>query len=141
MNHSSFEPVDLNCATSEQRAMVNACFAGDAPERWRDIAALNFVALRAVSIFSSQSDEALALMSVNLVHQLVSSYGGTQPYIPQGVKFFQGNKYDLIASEFNGRNIRELARKHHVSDTRVRQIIQEQEDLKKSSRTATTSSN
>lgn len=80
-------------------------------------------------------------MAVNLVHQLVSSFGGGALYIPTGMKFFKGNKNALIAREFNGANIRQLARKHRVSDMRVRQIIQEQADLKKSARPAMTSSN
>ncbi len=141
MNHSNFEPVDLSSATNQQRALVNAAFAGKVPEVWLDFAELNFVALRVSPALATLSDEKLALIAVNLVYQLASSYGGTQPYIPQGAKFFQGNKYALIVSQFNGTNIRELARKHRVSDTRVRQIIQEQADLKKSARAATTSSN
>lgn len=131
MKHSSVEPVDLTRVTSEQLATVNACFAGNAPELWCDIAELNFAALRAASIFDSQSDEALAAMSVNLVYQLVASFGGTQMYIPSGTKFHQSAKSAQIAKEFNGRNIRQLAMKHQCSETRIRQIIQKDADSKK----------
>lgn len=128
---SIFEPVDLSRATDEQLAMVNANFAGDSPELWRDIAELNFVALRAVSIFATLSDEDLALMSVNLVHQLVASFGGTQPYIPSGLKFHQSAKKDQIINEFNGRNIRRLSMKYHYSENNIRKIIQDDANSKK----------
>jgi Mor family transcriptional regulator len=141
MHHSNFEPADPSSATDQQRALVNAAFAGQVPEVWIDLAELNFVALRVVPALETLSDETLALMAVNLVHQLASSFGGGALYIPMGMKFFKGNKNALIASEFNGANIRQLARKHSISDMRVRQIIQEQADLKKSARPATTSSN
>lgn len=136
MNHSAFEPVDLSRATSEQLAMVNACFAGDAPELWRDLAELNFVALRAVSVFDSHSDDVLAFMAVNLVHQLVASFGGTQPYIPSGTSFHKSAKGAQIVKEFNGRNIRQLAMKHRLSETRIRQFIQDAEVLSRQSRQA-----
>ena len=130
MNHSNFEPVDISRATSEQLAMVNACFSGDAPEIWREIAELNFLALRFVSIFDSRSDEDLALMSVNLVHQLVSSFGGTQPYISSGMKFHQSAKNAQIVEEFNGKNIRRLAMKHRYSEIQIRKIVQDDADKK-----------
>lgn len=124
MNQQAFEPVDLSRATKEQIAMVSACFAADdAPEVWREMAELNFVALRAAPGLESQTDEALALLAVNLVHQMVSSFGGTQPYIPCGKKFHQLAKAARIVSEFNGRNIRQLAKKHRYSETRIRHIV------------------
>ncbi len=141
MTHSIFEPVDLSRATEKQLDLVNACFVGDAPEIWRDMAELNFVALRSVSIFDPLSDEALAAMSVNLVHQLVESFGGTQPYIPSGTKYHQAVKAAQIVKEFDGRNTRQLAVKHKLSEVRVYQIIKGEAAKKRDSRTPVTSTN
>ncbi|TXT37424.1 MAG: hypothetical protein FD135_3600 [Comamonadaceae bacterium] len=123
MNTSNFEPVDLSRATNTQLDLVNACFVGDAPQIWRDMAELNFVALRFVSIFAPLSDEALAEMSVNLVHQLVDSFGGTQPYIPSGFSYHMEAIAVKILKEFDGKNLRQLARKYKRSEGLVYKLI------------------
>lgn len=132
----NFKPVALDFATEKQLGLVNACFVGDAPEIWRDIAELNFVALRSVSIFAPLSDEALAVMSVNLVHQLVEIFGGTQPYIPGGTAYHKAAKAAQIVKEFDGRNIRQLAVKNKLSENRIRQIIQDDLTKKRHQSTA-----
>lgn len=132
MTHQTFEPIDLSRATHHQLAMVNAALDAGAPEVWRDIAELNFVALRFSLLFDAQTDDELAVMAVNLVHQLVESFGGTHHYIPLGRKIQTQAKSNQIVKEFDGKNIRRLALKHNFSEVRVRQIIKKDADLKKS---------
>ncbi|MFZ3159103.1 MAG: Mor transcription activator family protein [Rhodoferax sp.] len=131
MDKNTFMPVNLSRATDEQLKKVNDAFGDSAPEVWRDIAELNFVALRFCSLFDALTDDELVVMSVNLVLQLVSSFGGIAVYIPNGIKYFKAPMNASIAKEFKGNNIRQLAMKHKISDMRVRQILQEQADLKK----------
>lgn len=136
MKHSNFKPVELSSATTQQFALVNIAFAGKVPALWTEFAEQNFVVLRASPDLRGVSDDSLAMIAANLVRQLASSHGGTQPYIPVGMQIAKGNKYDLIAQEFNGKNFRELAKKYEVSESRIRQIVIEQANLKKSSRIA-----
>lgn len=134
MPYSNFEPIDQSRATDEQRALVNASFAGDAPEIWRDMAELNFCALRFYSLFEALADDELAGMAVNLVYQFVESFGGTQAYIPSGAKYHQAIKEAQIIKEFDGRNSRQLAKKHSLSDSRIFQIIKADTAKKRASR-------
>lgn len=123
MNLSDFKPVDLDRATVEQLNLVNEKFNGDAPEVWRDIAELNFCALRFCGLFEALTDDELALMSVNLVYQLASGFGGTQPYIPTGERYGKNRRNENILKAFRGNNYRELASKYCLSDKRIRDII------------------
>jgi Mor family transcriptional regulator len=122
MNLSDFKPVDLDRATDAQLSLVDALLHG-APEIWRDIAELNFVALRFCGIFKTLSDDELAQMSVNLVHQLVASFGGATHYIPCGKDFLKLPRNEQIKKEFNGTNYQFLSKKFHVTEMRIRQIV------------------
>lgn len=130
MDKNTFMPIDIGRATDDQLKKVNDAFGDSAPEVWRDIAELNFVVLRFCSLFDALTDDELAVMSVNLVLQLVSSFGGITVYIPSGVKYLKADMNANIVKEFKGNNIRQLAMKNKISEMRVRQILQEQADLK-----------
>lgn len=131
MKYSEFTPIDLDRASTQQLALVTAAFSKKAPDMWRDIAELNFVALRFNAAFKALPDPLLAEASVGLVYQLASSFGGHNFYMPNGWASSRGEKYALIVKEYRGNNIRELAIKYRVSENRIRQIIQEEANRKK----------
>ncbi|MHB8949316.1 MAG: Mor transcription activator family protein [Rhodoferax sp.] len=131
MKFSEFIPIDLDRASTQQLEIVNAVFEQKAPDVWRDIAELNFVALRDNKALEAMPDQLLADMAVCLVYQLISSMGGSAVYLPNGWASMLREKNALIAKEFRGNNIRALSKKHRVSETRIRQIVNEQADLKK----------
>jgi len=61
----------------------------------------------------------------NLIH-LSQYFGGTQIYIPMPGELFKKRKYELIQEEFNGFNIRELAKKYDVSESTVYRLVRDQ---------------
>lgn len=136
MSFSSFEPVDLSRATNEQLALVNACFADNAPEIWRDMAELNFVAMRCNASLDSIPDSSLVAVAVTLVHQLASNLGGRNVYFANGLISMKTEKNALIAKEYTGNNVGQLAQKYRVSEMRIRQIIKGDADSKKAARIA-----
>lgn len=132
MKYSEFEPIDIDRATHKQLAVVNALFVGKAPPVWRDMAELNFVAMRCNTALASIPDSSLADMAVVLVYQLASTLGGCNVYIPNGLITVKSEKTALVVKEYTGNNLRELARKHQVSEERIRQIIKDQAKKAKS---------
>lgn len=131
MNFTEFAPIDLDRASDQQLALVSATFSKKAPDMWKDIAELNFVALRFNSAFNALPDQLLADAAVVLVYQLASSMGGQNVYMPSGFASMRGEKDALIAKDFRGNNIRHLAIKYRVSENRIRQIVKEQADSKR----------
>lgn len=133
MKYSEFEPGEMDSVSSIQLDMVAASFEQKTPPLWLEIAELNFISLRCNPALESMADQSLADMAVAQVYRLISSMGGQNVYFPNGYTSVRGEKNTLIAKEFTGNNIRALAKKYRVSEMRVRQIIQDQANLKKAS--------
>ena len=64
--------------------------------------------------------------------QIVDTAGGDYIYVPKRTSLERDLRRKAIAREFNGANVKQLARKYGISDRHVRTIIQE-EGLRKSS--------
>lgn len=131
MRFTQYKPAGAAYATPAQRSMVAAQFESGVPDVWREIAELNFSALRRSVFFEKHTDSVLASMAVDLVYELVKNFGGHAVYIPIGNALVAAEKNELISNEFNGKNITQLAKKHRVSPMRIRQIIQDSENQKK----------
>lgn len=70
----------------------------------------------------------------NAIHPIVAriisrfhrdASGRDQTYIPRGARFDNLNRYRTIYSQFTGRNYAYLAIRHHLSEMRIRQIVEE----------------
>lgn len=120
--------------TAELAELVTAEFDSEVPEVWIEIAIHNFAALRQAAFLKSHTDKDIAVLSVELVYELVAEFGGQAHYIPSGRIMVMNEKYDQIVAEFDGKNLNHLARKHRVSAMRIRQILQEDADRKKLAR-------
>ena len=131
MKYSEFQPFGTSNATNKQFALIAIAIGSNAPEIWREMAELNFVALRCDAALKHMSDQAIADLSIVLVYQLIASMGGGVVYIPNGFKSVRGEKYALIAKEYTGNNLRQLASKYGVSEMRIRQIVQDDAKSKK----------
>lgn len=131
MKFSEFIPTDIDRASTQQLALVTAGFSKKPPDMWKDISELTFVSLRFNPAFEAVSDQLLADASIGLVYQLASSFGGQNFYMPSGWSWSKVEKYPMIVKEFRGNNIRALAIKYRVTESRIRQIVQEQADRKK----------
>jgi len=126
----------LTLPTVDQLDLVNQKFTFNAADVWREIAELNFVALRFCPIFDALSDDDLAQLAVNLVYQLASVLGGSQPYIACGEQRHRNKRDEIIFHDFQGNNYLELARRFNLTEPRIRQIINTQRQANRNSSAA-----
>ena len=64
--------------------------------------------------------EAEAIMIVNLIADM---YGGEQIYLPKKERLLRILRNWTIKEEFNGRNIREIAKKYKLTTAQIRAIV------------------
>jgi DNA invertase Pin-like site-specific DNA recombinase len=57
---------------------------------------------------------------------LAKELGGTRHYFPKFESLFRDNRNEMIYNEFSGGNYKELAKKYNLSETRIREIINEE---------------
>lgn len=69
--------------------------------------------------------EIAEIIGVENLIALTKDFGGTQIYIPQVKQLAKNVKYKAIIAEFNGDNIRQLAKKYDVSEATVYRIIRQ----------------
>lgn len=53
-------------------------------------------------------------------------FGGSSMYFPKADRALQSIRNQRIVTEFNGGNITRLARKYNLTETRIRQILDEE---------------
>lgn len=58
----------------------------------------------------------------NFIH-LSEVYGGTTIYVPKMDDLLKNSRYAAIMQEFDGTNIRQLARKYHVSERTIYRLV------------------
>jgi len=120
--------------TDYKKTDIGSCKVGDlepvfqhmdssAPEIWVSMSEVIYITLRENPEFSKISDNALGLCATKLVYQLATDFGGQAFYLPKGVRPMVEAKNSAIVAEFTGHNSKELARKHGVTEMRVRQIL------------------
>lgn len=66
------------------------------------------------------------LIGIDNLLRLADYVGGTQIYIPKKEELLKSRKYNLIREEFNGNNIKELARKYDVSESTVYRLVRDE---------------
>ncbi|WP_291519352.1 Mor transcription activator family protein [Acidovorax sp.] len=94
------------------------------PAVWGDFARVFFVGLVNAQEVKAPV-EAMARIALEQVRTLGFQLGGSQPYIPRGTVVAQIEAAEAVRKEFNGKNYGELAAKHDLSESRVRQILAE----------------
>lgn len=132
MKFSEFTPLDERNLSDQQVALVRSGFSQEKPPgTWVEIAKLGYMVLRNAAAFKSVSDQDLVNACVAQVYQMMHVMGGGNVYFNKGERIRLAEKNKLVASEFNGKNYNELARKHGLSVTRIRQIVEKQASFKK----------
>lgn len=132
MKFSEFTPLDDRAFSPEQLAVVHASFGpGKTPPQWIEMGSLSYMILRDAPAVKSIQDRDLADACAAQVYQLMHAMGGGNIYFPRGDRVSLADKYKLICSEFNGRNINEMARKHGLSSARIMQIVDKDYALKR----------
>lgn len=132
MKFSEFTPLDASCFPAQQLELVRATFKQEKnPPQWIEMAELGYMTLRSAPALEPIADQDLADACVAQVYQMMLVMGGRNIYFTKGDRLLLREKNKLVASEFNGRNGDELARKHGLSAARIAQIVSEDYALKR----------
>jgi Mor family transcriptional regulator len=134
MKFTDFVPVPLCSLSSEQAAALDAMFDCRSPEALNEIALNNYSMLRSLEAFNRIPNEQIMQISIMLVFQLLRNMGGGSIYLPNGFGIRGRERDAQIAKEFNGDNVRTLAKKYGVTEMRVRQILYETGAIKRPAR-------
>ena len=67
--------------------------------------------------------EMAEIIGLDNYKKLVDRYNGASVYIPTVDRLTKKDRDTLIREEFNGGNIRELAKKYHLSENWIREIV------------------
>ncbi|MBP3339801.1 MAG: DNA-binding protein [Lachnospiraceae bacterium] len=72
-----------------------------------------------------QYRELAEIIGIENLMSLAKYYGGTQIYIPQVEMLLKNVKYKAIIEEFDGFNIKKLAKKYGVSESTVYRLVRD----------------
>lgn len=72
-----------------------------------------------------QHRELADIIGIENLIALANYYGGTQIYIPQVEMLVKNVKYKAIVEEFDGFNIKQLAKKYDVSESTVYRLVRD----------------
>lgn len=93
----------------------------------RGVELYEFLQEKIVSGITKRLGEALietaAEVASEVCDELAGEWGGFVVYVPRALLLMDARN-KRICAEFNGKNLRELARKHDLGEMRVRQILQ-----------------
>lgn len=73
-----------------------------------------------------QHRELAEIVGIENLIALSNHFGGMQLYIPQTDKLIKNAKYKAIIEEFDGFNIKKLAKKYYVSESTVYRLVRSQ---------------
>ena len=66
------------------------------------------------------------IIGIDKLLELAKMYGGTQIYIPKPEELLKNRKSKAISEEFDGTNIKQLAKKYQVSESTVYRLVRDQ---------------
>lgn len=69
--------------------------------------------------------EIAQVIGVENLIRLSEIYGGTTLYIPKPGEILKNRRYAALIEEFDGSNIKYLARKYHVSERTIYRLVKE----------------
>lgn len=115
-------PRDLTSVSAADMAELDRLIPDEWPDVWGEFARVFYAGLLKSAELKA-SCQALARAAVEQVYVLGYQLGGTQPYIPRGAIAAQRETAASIRRDFRGNNYGELAARHDLSESRVRQIV------------------
>lgn len=108
---------------SEDLAHLEALLPDDAPEVWRDFASCCFLGLLKHPHTQHLLAQELAQVAFEQLQVLTLNMGGQQPYITGGSCLSKKKRDQEICQDFNGRNAKEVAKKHNIGASQFYKII------------------
>ncbi len=123
MKFTDFKPLDISLTKADEIAKVALSLDSAAPEAWVTVAELAYIVLRASPDLATVPSRTLGLCAAQISYQIAHELGGQAVYIPKGTNALNEAKAKAIVEAFTGNNAPALARKHGVTETRIRQIL------------------
>ena len=117
-------PRDLHLFTSAQLQPLESALPARWPDSWCDLARIFFIGmLNAPGAFADPKE--MAKVAMEQVRVAARQIGGRNTYIPTCVRVELEERDEGVRAEFDGTNYQELAAKHGLTESRIRQIVDE----------------
>jgi Mor family transcriptional regulator len=115
---------DMNLADLPAAALLplERLFADDYPPVWREICTHLYVELRVTDAVNGMAEETTARLALAQTERLRRELGGQQPYLPRGANIGMSERDRKIGEQLHGGNLRELAHRYGLTESRIRQI-------------------
>lgn len=117
-------PRDLHLFTSAQLQPLESTLPDRWPGSWRDLARIFFIGL-INSPGAVLAPEEMARVAIEQVRVAARQIGGRNTYIPTCVRVELEERDEKIRADFDGTNYQALAAKHDLTESRIRQIVDE----------------
>lgn len=115
-------PRDLQLFNSAQLQPLESALPARWPGSWCDLARIFFIGMLN-SPGAIVDPKAMAKIAMEQVRVAARQLGGRNTYIPTCARIELEERDESIKAEFNGTNYQELAAKHNVTESRIRQIL------------------
>lgn len=93
---------------------------------------MNFSEQIPFEILTEEQRELIEIIGIEKFIELSQFYSGSFVYIPKFDTLTKSTRNDEIRESFTGYNIRQLAQKHHLSESMIRKIVKpKQPEIKK----------
>ena len=118
------EPRRLQDLSTAEIAPLDALVDDAFPSMWYDIASSIYAfLLDSLPVLSRQDSAAIAIL---LTLRIAAEVGGGMRYIPKGYNWDKRSQAQAIVAAFKGNNHTALAQAWGVTDSRIRQILDEE---------------
>lgn len=129
----SYERLKLHSLTAEQLAPLEGVMNPVWPEVWRDLAISHYLTLSCHPLAAVLDANARAQLALELAVGVGKDLGGTQPYIPNGLRNSAKEKFDRVLRALkSGKSYKAVADDEGISASRVRQIEKQAIDRRRS---------
>ena len=124
---TDFEPINFEALPIAALAPIHAALDPDLPPKMRELAEVLFIGIGNSKAAEACAPETLAHAALAAMWQLSHEFGGNNCYFPRGDQVRALKLKRAVRAGFTGDNHSQLARKHGISEMRVRQILSQKE--------------
>ena len=126
MDIIDIKPVDLQTLSMQALQPLHDALDSGLNGKQRELAEIIFIGLINSAAAQTCTPDILAKTAMAVFVQVSHDLGGQQFYVSKMDNLLRDQMNHAIRAGFNGRNHAQLARKHGISDARVRQILNPQ---------------
>ena len=131
----SYERLKFHSLTTEQLAPLESVMNPAWPEVWRDLAISHYLTLLCHPIAAVLDAQARVQLALELAAGVGKDLGGTQPYIPNGLRNSAKERFDRVVRALkSGKSYKAVAAEEEVSESRVRHIEKQEIESRRAER-------